>query len=1610
MILITSSFIFVSETGSNADVVTTITGANSNENFGYSVSTAGDFNGDGIEDIIIGAPGYKSNTGRSYLFFGGYCAGGNYSSDSANITFTGSTIGEEFGLSVSGGGDFNNDGFDDIVIGAPGNKSSRGTAYLFFGFKSLVSDIKAKSAETIIISAGADNRLGTSVSFVGDVNNDSFDDIALGAPGALSKMGSVHIVLGHNSSFDPLNSTDSDLTLTGQKEGDEFGYSVSGAGDFNNDGYSDVLVGAPGADKAFIYNGGDPMNSWVQTTSMDFEAASRKVHMNISAVDNGEARLDTFFGMKAQMAYYDRYSGSESTPVETPRTRTWDQATWSDRVNASVIGADDNKWFELESGTVRKNEKLLAVSDGGFDINVQVFDGVSKPVNLEIADVLPSTTTRAFDIAYESDSGDALIVYFNNSDPGSPKVIPRYRFWNGNSWSAEHSAEPLGGNTINWIVLSPDPRSDKILMTALDTNKYIYSQVWNGSEWGYPKLLETQASRTDMQCFDAVFESQSSYGMVVWGGNGGSNKNMNYRRWTAGWTEPAGTLIAGDGQINWVKIAADPNTNYIISSNLDNGKDIDVQIWNGSEWSTPEVEVTQDGERDQNRCFDVAWESTSRMEGLIVYGITTQEPRYRTISGTTVGSTELLVPDPNPDGDKPNWVVLESDPQTDDIILLWLEDDAGGPDDDISTALWTGSNWVKPQNISINSDRDNGQRLDVTYTDTSGYLISAPYNAELALPRGKIFWNADIYKGTSLKLRTHSSADSANWSTWSNWYSNGDQITDPLNKWIQFQAYFETERVLFSPVLSDVIIQLNRPDIIINGTPGDDFGLSVSGCGDKNDDGFDDIVIGAPRRMISRGSAYVIHGNNFASVTYLDSSSDSDTIITGESTGDLFGFSVSFAGDYNGDNFHDMLIGAPGHNGKGKIYIFYGNSTVKTTLAANEADLTELGKNLNDCFGWSVAYAGKIVNNSTDKLLVGIPYLDAPSNNGRIIILTNEAVINIGWIKTYDMNNNEGSSFTIGEQILIRTNITSLNCRDIIDNVTVTIRASDNSIILDNQSMQLEVLDKSKPASWAIYNYTFINPAISGAYTIEIILEDKFNDSTTGFFNYSLEPGPLYRIVITPDSANVVADNTKYFSAEGFDEYDNPVELMGTVWSTTTGGLISINPENATVRVGTSAGTGYINATVGSIIGSAVITVLQDTLFRIEVDPSDRDVTVNTQCSFSANGFDRFDNPAVMAGTIWSTDAGMIITYSDTTAEFRADTAVKTGSLTARIGSVVGTAQLDLLPDIIDRIEVTPGTAEARPGDAIKFSAKGYDEYGNEVQINPFWTSDIGVMNDSTLEVQKKAGIGYVNATNNGKTGSAEVTVLPDGLYQIMVIPSNTKVIAGDNESFKAIGLDIHGNVFDVDPDWSTNVGTMKGNTLTAQTNVGSGTVSATIGDITGFAYLTVIPDSLETIVVTPEDVEVIAGEEHTFSASGYDKYGNDVSISPIWYTDIGSMTDETLTAGTTVGTGSVTATYSGLIGATDVTVIPAELDYILVVPPNVIVNVGQVQKFSAVGYDKYNNQVNVTPDWSTDVGSLTGSLFTASAIPGKGHVYAHVVVQPDDRIMTGSADGYLTS
>ncbi len=224
-----------------------------------------DFDGNGLDDLVVGAPtaetGFR-NGGATYVLYGQldrFPARQSLSLILPRTRFRGAETADRVGTAIDNAGDVNNDGIDDLIIGAPfsAGTQGRGRAYVVFGTADGLepfgwNDLFDDTGEFGFRIEGVDtgDGCGTSVSAAGDVNGDGVDDLIVGAP-SIGDVGKAYVVFGReDGTFPPvlrLRELDGQngFRLLGIGNNDQTGISVAGIGDINGDGADDIAIGSP---------------------------------------------------------------------------------------------------------------------------------------------------------------------------------------------------------------------------------------------------------------------------------------------------------------------------------------------------------------------------------------------------------------------------------------------------------------------------------------------------------------------------------------------------------------------------------------------------------------------------------------------------------------------------------------------------------------------------------------------------------------------------------------------------------------------------------------------------------------------------------------------------------------------------------------------------------------------------------------------------------------------------------------------------------------------------------------------------------------------------------------------------------------------------------------------------------------------------------------------------------------------------------------------------------------------------------------------------------------------------------------------------------------------
>ena len=336
---------------------------------GWAVSPAGDVNSDGYDDILVGAYGNNgggSDTGAAYLIHGPVT--GSMNLWSADAKLVGETSGDYAGYAISSAGDVNADGYDDLLVGAylhDTGGTDAGAAYIVLGPVTGTRDLSLADAKLVGVSSG--DYAGHAVSSAGDVDGDGHDDLLVGADyadGGSTDSGEAYLVLGPMSGIMGLSAADA--RFVGESDENHAGRAVSSAGDVNGDGYDDVLVGAYQNDEGGYHAGAVYVVLGPVSGTMDLSMADAKLlgeqdedKAGWAASSAGDINGDGFDDILVGTRYHDA-GGTDAGAVylvHGPMSGTADLGT----ADAKIVGAasEDQTGYSVSSAG--------DVNDDGYD-------------------------------------------------------------------------------------------------------------------------------------------------------------------------------------------------------------------------------------------------------------------------------------------------------------------------------------------------------------------------------------------------------------------------------------------------------------------------------------------------------------------------------------------------------------------------------------------------------------------------------------------------------------------------------------------------------------------------------------------------------------------------------------------------------------------------------------------------------------------------------------------------------------------------------------------------------------------------------------------------------------------------------------------------------------------------------------------------------------------------------------------------------------------------------------------------------------------------------------------------------------------------------------------
>jgi len=486
-----------------------------------------------------------------------------------------------------------------------------------------------------------------------------------------------------------------------------------------------------------------------------------------------------------------------------------------------------------------------------------------------------------------------------------------------------------------------------------------------------------------------------------------------------------------------------------------------------------------------------------------------------------------------------------------------------------------------------------------------------------------------------------------------------------------------------------------------------------------------------------------------------------------------------------------------------------------------------------------------------------------------------------------------------------------------------------------------------------------------GVTTIGAALEGQ-NASTT------LNVGPsLASIQVSPLTATIAAGTGQQFTATGTYSDGSQQNLTTSVsWSTNP----SFAPISANgLATGMMLGQTSVVATVGTINGSALLTVTSATLTGVTVSPANPSIAAGTTQAFTASGtFSDGSTQDLTTQVQWNSSNSSVATIN--TNGLAASFVAGQTSITATFGTASNSAVLTVTPGVLSSITITPANNSLLVGSTQQFTATGTfsDNTQQDLTSVSAWNSsnqNVATITASGLVTAAAAGVTTVNATFNSVNGYTALTVNnpPPELQSISVSPSSSSVAVGFSQQFTALGTFGDGSTHDITSlvQWSSSAAFVAaiGNTsgsygLASGAGAGASTITASSGLVLGNASLTVTNALLASITVNPAGSVVPPGGSSQFTATGNfsDGTSSDLSSSVLWsssYPTVATISNtqgsQGLATGTSPGSTRISAAYNSLLDSTTLTV-QDQLVSIAIVPSSALLAPDSSQQFRAMG------------------------------------------------------------
>ena len=377
----------------------------------------------------------------------------------------------------------------------------------------------------------------------------------------------------------------------------------------------------------------------------------------------------------------------------------------------------------------------------------------------------------------------------------------------------------------------------------------------------------------------------------------------------------------------------------------------------------------------------------------------------------------------------------------------------------------------------------------------------------------------------------------------------------------------------------------------------------------------------------------------------------------------------------------------------------------------------------------------------------------------------------------------------------------------------------------------------------------------------------------------------------------------------------------------------------------------------------------------IAFDLDQKVLSAGSPVTLAAEGVDAFGNRfAIEPEWFLSTSLGVI----DQAQSMFTPQHTGSGEVIAKIGNVLKSIAIEVVPDKLARLEIIPQNVSVIAGESVQFEIKGFDRFSNPVAVAPQLSisQPLGALDPAGLLATQKAGNAVVQAKTEELVAEGTVAVTPAKMERVLLSPEGPlSLVAGEAQVLNLSGFDKFGNTVQTESVWEIfpALGSIDAQGVLHPEKAGKGKISATITQIRTGKQIMVSSDiavaagETTQIVVAPNPVQAIAGEEIIFEVAATDQFGNATAIDANWQlepSELGKIAPDGRFNAVRAASGKVLAMFGNVVGSAEIQIMPAEAAFLKIIPEEIRLEAGQPIRLEAIIEDKFGNVVTGDVLW----------------------------------------------